>query len=57
VLALGFFVYSLSALTSLGVAEATDKAHPGAIAFLGVALLGGLLAMLLAPPSATTQPY
>jgi mgtE-like transporter len=48
VLALGVFVYSLSALTSLGVAEATDKAHPGAFAFLGVALLGGLLAMLLA---------
>jgi mgtE-like transporter len=48
VLALGAFVYTLSALTSLGVAEATDRAHPGVIGFLGVALLGGLLAMLLA---------
>jgi mgtE-like transporter len=48
VLALGVFVYSLSAVTSLVVAEVADKAHPGAAAFLGVALLGGLLAMLFA---------
>jgi mgtE-like transporter len=48
VLALGAFVYSLSAVTSLGVAEAADKAHPGALAFLAVALLAGLLAMMLA---------
>jgi mgtE-like transporter len=47
-LGLGFFVYSLSAVTSLGVAAAADKAHPSAITFLGVALLGGLIAMLLA---------
>ena len=48
VLALGVFVYTLSAVTSLGVAEITNAAHPGAITFLGVALLGGLLAMFLA---------
>ena len=47
-LGLGLFVYVLSAVTSLGVAEIVDKAHPGAIRFLGVAVLGGLLAMFLA---------
>jgi mgtE-like transporter len=48
VLALGVFVYILSAVSSFGVAEVTNAAHPGPITFLGVALLAGFLAMLLA---------
>jgi mgtE-like transporter len=48
VFALGLFVYTLSALTSLGVAEVAGKAYPGAVSFLAVGLLGGLIAMLLA---------
>jgi mgtE-like transporter len=48
VIALGAFVYTLSAVITLGVAEITNAAHPGAIKFLGVALVGGFLAMLLA---------
>lgn len=48
VLGLGVFVYSLSAVTTLLVANVAGKGHPGAIPFLAVALLGGLLAMALA---------
>ncbi len=48
VFGLGIFVYSLSAITSLGVAEAAGKAYPGAFRFLAVALLGGFIAMVIA---------
>jgi len=48
VLGLGAFVYTLSAVTSLAVAEAANKQYPGVVSFLGVALLGGVIAMLLA---------
>ncbi len=48
VLALGAFVYTFSAVTSLALAAATDKAYPGVGLFLAVALLGGLIAMMLA---------
>jgi mgtE-like transporter len=48
VLVLGVFVYTLSAVTSLIVAEVADKAHPGVLAFIGVALVGGLIAMMVA---------
>jgi mgtE-like transporter len=48
VLGLGVFVYALSAVTTLGVAEIAGKAHPGAVEFLAIALVGGLIAMLLA---------
>lgn len=48
VFGLGIFVYTLSGLTSLAVAESFGIGHPGAVKFMGVALLGGLLAMMLA---------
>jgi mgtE-like transporter len=48
VFALGIFVYSLSGIATLAVAELAGKATPGAFLFLGVALLGGFMAMILA---------
>jgi mgtE-like transporter len=48
VMALGVFVYSLSAVSSLGVAAVAGKAYPGVVTFLAAAMLAGLLAMLVA---------
>ncbi|MGH2735574.1 MAG: magnesium transporter, partial [Actinomycetota bacterium] len=48
VLALGVTVYSLAAVATLGVAELLNQAHPGALTFIGVVMLGGILATLLA---------
>lgn len=48
VLVLGLFIYSLTAVASLATAALFNQAYPGAFVFLGVAMLGGLLAMLLA---------
>lgn len=48
VFALGLIVYSLTAVATLAVAEAVGYAYPGAIRFIGVILLGGILATLLA---------
>jgi mgtE-like transporter len=48
VLGLGLFIYSITAVTSLWVAQATGKAYPGAWQFLAAAMLAGVLAMLVA---------
>jgi mgtE-like transporter len=48
VVVLGLFIYSLTAVSSLWVAQIFHKAYPGAWKFLGVAMLGGILAMLIA---------
>jgi mgtE-like transporter len=48
VLVLGIFIYSLTAVTTLIVAEATGRAYPGVLSFLGTAMLGGILAMFVA---------
>jgi mgtE-like transporter len=48
VLALGIIVYVITALTTLGVAELFNQDYPGAARFVGVVLVGGLLATLLA---------
>jgi len=48
VLVLGLIVYAISALTTLGVAEATGAAYPGALTFLGVIMVGGMLATVVA---------
>jgi mgtE-like transporter len=48
VLVLGIFIYSLTAVTTLAVAQATGQAYPGVARFLGAAMLGGVLAMFVA---------
>ncbi|CAN5585286.1 magnesium transporter [soil metagenome] len=48
VLALGLLVYALSAVTTLAVATATGAAYPGAWTFLGVVMVGGLMATVIA---------
>jgi len=48
VLALGLLVYALSAVTTLAVAAATGAAYPGAWTFLGVVMVGGLMATVIA---------
>ncbi len=48
VVVLGLFIYSLTAVSSLWVAQIFHKAYPGAWRFLGVAMFGGILAMLIA---------
>lgn len=48
VLVLGLIVYAVSAITTLGVAAATGAAYPGAFTFLGVVMVGGMLATVVA---------
>lgn len=48
VLVLGLTVYIISATTSLVVAEVLGQAHPGALRFVGVVLLGGVMATIVA---------
>lgn len=48
VLVMGIFIYSLTAGSTLLVAQLTDVAYPGALRFLGAAMLGGVFAMLVA---------
>lgn len=48
VLVLGLFIYSLTAVGSLVTAIASGKAYPSAPVYLGVGMLGGILAMLVA---------
>ncbi len=48
VLALGFTVYALTAVATLGLAEVIGAEYPGALRFVGITLVGGLLATLLA---------
>jgi mgtE-like transporter len=45
---LGLFIYSVTAVTSLWTAQLTNQAYPGAFDFLLVAMIGGILAMLVA---------
>lgn len=45
---LGLFIYSVTAVTSLWTAQLTNQAYPGAMDFLLVAMLGGMLALLVA---------
>lgn len=48
VFAMGLFIYSVTAVTTLVTAQLTGRSYPGAGVFLGVALLGGLLAIIVA---------
>ena len=48
VLALGVTVYVITALATLALAELLDIAHPGAFRFIGIVLVGGVLATLVA---------
>jgi mgtE-like transporter len=48
VLVLGFTVYVIAAVTTLGAAELLGHAYPGVLRFTGVVVIGGLLATLLA---------
>jgi mgtE-like transporter len=48
VLALGFIVYALTALTTLVVAAVFDYETGGVVSFLGVVMLGGTMATILA---------
>jgi mgtE-like transporter len=48
VLVLGLAVYAITAVTTLGTAVLFDQAYPGALRFVGVVMLGGLLATLVA---------
>ena len=48
VLALGMIVYALTAVTTLGASELFGFDYPGAFRFVGVVLLGGALATMLA---------
>lgn len=48
VFALGVTVYVLTAVSTLALASAIGAAYPGALRFIGIVMLGGLLATLLA---------
>ena len=48
VLVLGITVYTITALSTLGLAELFGFAYPGALRFVGVVLLGGVMATIAA---------
>jgi len=48
VLALGITVYVLTAFATLGLAELIGADYPGALRFIGITLVGGLMATILA---------
>jgi mgtE-like transporter len=48
VLVLGLVVYAIAAVTTLGTAELFNQAYPGALRFIAIVLVGGLLATLVA---------
>lgn len=48
IVVLGLTVYSITAFTTLAVAEIFDQAYPGAAVFVGVVLVGGILATFVA---------
>ncbi len=48
VLTLGLTVYAISGVSSLGVAELTGRAYPGALRFIGITMVGGLMATVVA---------
>jgi mgtE-like transporter len=48
VLALGLTVYAITAVATLGLAEVIGAEHPGALRFIGITMVGGMLATVLA---------
>jgi mgtE-like transporter len=48
ILVLGVTVFTITAGTTLALAELLDQAYPGVVRFIGVVLFGGLLATVLA---------
>jgi mgtE-like transporter len=48
VLVLGLTVYAMTAVTTLGLAEMIGAAYPGALRFIGIVMVGGILATLIA---------
>ena len=48
VLVLGLTVYSMTALATLRLAELIGAAYPGAFRFIGIVMVGGILATLIA---------
>ena len=48
VLTLGLTVYALTGISSLGIAELTGRAYPGALRFIGITMVGGVLATMVA---------
>jgi mgtE-like transporter len=48
IFALGITVYTITAVATLAVAALFDQAYPGAASFIGVVLLGGVLATCMA---------
>lgn len=48
VLALGLTVYAITAVSTLALAEVIDADYPGVLRFIGVTMLGGILATLVA---------
>lgn len=48
VLSLGITVYAVTAITTLPIAELLNQAYPGALRFVGIVLVGGIMATLVA---------
>ncbi|MBA2725033.1 MAG: magnesium transporter [Actinobacteria bacterium] len=48
VLVLGITVYAITAFATLGLAEVIGADYPGAFRFIGITLVGGLMATILA---------
>jgi mgtE-like transporter len=48
VLALGVTVYAITAVATLGVSEILGKAYPGVLRFVGLVMVGGILATFVA---------
>jgi mgtE-like transporter len=48
VLGLGLTVYLITGVTTLGVAEVLSQAYPGALRFVGIVIVGGVMATLVA---------
>jgi mgtE-like transporter len=45
---MGLFIYSVTAVSTLFVAQAAGQAYPGALKFLGAAMLAGFLGLVVA---------
>ena len=48
VLVLGFIVYALTAVSTLALAEVVGAEYPGALRFIGITMVGGVLATVVA---------
>jgi mgtE-like transporter len=48
VLVMGLFIYSVTAVTTLLVAQVAGQAYPGVLKFLGAAMFAGILGLLVA---------